>query len=119
MGRFTLAVNNKVLDTEFGSNDRDGGWESGGRVYLPAGQARLTLHDLTGFCGRCDAIYLSLDAKPPPNDAPRPWCRHLRGVPEKPVDTGTFDVVVVGGSVVGAAAALAAARLGERVAPRP
>lgn len=104
------------MGVEFGANDRDWGWELGGRVSLPAGRARLTLHDLTGFCARCDAIYLNLDGQAPPDEAPRAWRRCLRGMPEQPVDAGIFDVVVVGGGVVGAAAALAAARLGERVA---
>jgi len=118
-GRFTLSVNGTILDTEFGANDRDWSWQSAGQVDLPAGQTRLTLHDLTGFGGRCDAIYLSTDDTAPPeavDDASRAWRRRMRGLPDEPADAGRFDVVVVGGGVTGAAAALTAARLGDRVA---
>lgn len=118
-GRFTLSVNGTTIDTEFGANDQDWNWQLGGRVKLPAGDARLSLHDLTGFCGRCDAIFFSRDDTAPPEavgEATRAWRRRLRGLPENPVDGGTFDVVVVGGGVPGTAAALTAARLGERVA---
>ncbi|KIW73121.1 hypothetical protein PV04_01264 [Phialophora macrospora] len=119
-GRFNLVINGATLPIEFGANDKDWTWEFGGKVQLRAGKTTLTLHDLTGFCGRCDAIFFTKEDKlPPPNgvdEQARAWRRKLRGLPDQPVDGGTFDVVVVGGGVVGAAAALTAARLGERVA---
>ena len=118
-GRFTLFVGGKRLPTEFGANDRDWNWELGGQVNLPAGEVTLALHDLTGFCGRCDAIFFTTEETAPPaevNEASRAWRRRLRGLPEEPVNGGSFDVVVVGGGVAGTAAALTAARLGQRVA---
>lgn len=118
-GRFILTINENYLSTEFGANDKDWNWQVGGRVELPAGEAKLTLHDLTGFCGRCDAIFFSLNDTPPPqqaNKAAHSWRRQLLGLPDGPVDAGNYNVIVVGGGVPGATAALAAARLGERVA---
>lgn len=118
-GRFTLSINGRALDTEFGANDQDWSWQSAGMVSLAKGDAVLALHDLTGFNGRCDAIYFSRDGSVPPNTvdpASRAWRKALRGLPMEPVDAGDFDVVVVGGGVSGCAAALTAARLGQRVA---
>jgi hypothetical protein len=118
-GRFTLLIDDIPLATEFGANDQDWSWQSGGRVTLPRGEVALALHDLTGFDGRCDAIYFSADGRAPPNavdDASRRWRKALRGLPADPVDAGEFDIVVVGGGVSGCAAALTAARLGQRVA---
>ena len=44
---------------EFGANGQDWSWEYGGVGRLGRGPVRLSLHDLTGFDGRCDAIYLT------------------------------------------------------------
>jgi hypothetical protein len=118
-GRFTLSINGTTLETEFGANGQDWSWQSAGKVSLPKGDVTLALHDLTGFDGRCDAIFLSIDRLVPPNEvneASRAWRRALRGLPDQPIDAGHYDVVVVGGGISGCAAALTAARLGQRVA---
>ena len=118
-GRFTVTINGTPLNTVLGTNDKDWVWQHAGEVELQVGDAKLTLHDLTGFCGRCDAIFLSRDSTSPPegtDEVGRTWRRKVRGLPARPVAAGKFDVVIVGGGVPGIAATLTAARLGNRVA---
>lgn len=118
-GRFTLSISGTTVPTEFGANGKDWTWQSAGEVALPSGAATFVLHDLTGFEGRCDAIFLGRDGAVPVDgagDDARAWRRQLRGLPAEPIDAGEFDVVVVGGGVAGCSATLSAAREGCRVA---
>lgn len=113
-GRFQLRINGKPLPQEFGTA---GGWhwQPGGSVDLPEGELTLALHDLTGFDGRCDAIYLTNEesAVPPETAESR---RKLLGWPAEPPDSGPYDLVVCGGGYAGMSAAMAAARQGLTVA---
>ena len=117
-GRFQLLVNGTSLETTFGSEGTAWDWQAGGTVTLPAGEVSLALHDLTGFDGRCDAIVFTTDATPPPNDSQvlPTWRRVALGLPEKPIQQGPFDLVVIGGGYSGIAASLSAARMGLNVA---
>ncbi len=118
-GRFQLLVNDKPLQIVFGTEGAAWHWQQGGAVRLDAGATKLALHDLTGFEGRCDAIVLTTDKQfvPPESvdllDSFR--CR-LLGLSTKPADAGQFDLVVTGGGIAGTCAALAAGRLGLKVA---
>lgn len=118
-GRFQLVVNGRPLATTFGTEGAEWHWQDGGTVELPAGEISLALHDLTGFDGRCDAILFTTDLSFVPPADPKglaAWRKKAEGLPEKPVDTGPFDLVVVGGGYAGIASAISAARMGCKVA---
>ncbi|MGB3771174.1 MAG: FAD-dependent oxidoreductase [Rhodococcus sp. (in: high G+C Gram-positive bacteria)] len=117
-GQFTVTIGSRTLSRTFGASGQGWGWEAAPAVQLARGATDVTLHDLTGFDARCDALYLSLDNVPPPDVGADllVWRAGLVGSPDTPTDGGEFDVVVVGGGVTGSAGALAAARLGLRVA---
>src|ERR1019366_693043 len=117
-GRFKLLVNGKPLSTTFGTEGAAWHWQDGGSVKVGR-EAKVALHDLTGFEGRCDAILFAKDAGfTPPNDlaALAALRREALGLSETPEDGGSYDLVVVGGGIAGTSAALSAARLGLRVA---
>ena len=104
-GSFEVVVDGVPLDGVGGTEGRDWHWQKLGRVALAAGDHRIALHDLTGFNGRCDALYLATDPDAKP------------GRPETPVAdcTNRYDLVVVGGGVPGICAAVSAGRYGLKV----
>ena len=66
-GRFQVIINGKPSPETFGTKTEEWAWQDGGSVILKKGENKISLHDLTGFEGRCDAIYLTrnLGAKAP------------------------------------------------------
>ena len=117
-GQFRVLVDGAALPPTFGVNPPDWGWVDGGLVTFTNAATRIALHDLTGYEGRCDAVFVTslLDAPPPPNAlAPlNAWRREQLGIVPEAVPA--FDTVIVGGGLAGCAAALAAARSGATVA---
>jgi len=91
-------------------------WQPGGTYHLGKGKHEIVLHDLTGLDGRCDAILLTTSSETPGSSLES--YRELREelLPTPVEDKGTFDFVVVGGGMSGLCAAIAAARLGIKVA---
>ncbi len=117
-GRYSVLVNGVALETEFGTKGNEWHWHRGDTVEL-AGEAEVTLHDLTGFEGRCDALLFAQDLEwtPPSEGEPLEALRtELLGLEGAPTDRGDFDLVVVGGGTAGTCAAITAARLGLTVA---
>jgi hypothetical protein len=117
-GKFQVLIDGKPLATTFGTEGAAWHWQDGGLVDVRE-TTKVSLHDLTGFEGRCDALLFAKDAKSqPPNDL-EPLTklrRELLGLPEQPERGGQYDLVVVGGGIAGTSAALAGARLGLTVA---
>lgn len=118
-GRFQLGVGGKKIDTEFGTKSKIWFWHDGGTVDIDSVETTLTLHDLTGFDGRCDAIYFTKDpSATPPNESVvlSKWRREQLGLKEKPTVKEGYDLVIIGGGYSGMGAAISAARMGCKVA---
>ncbi len=117
-GRFLVLVDGKKLERELGKNP-GWNWEYAGSVNLKMGETKISLHDLTGFEGRCDAIFLTMkknEKLPAEAEAMKKWRLAQSGVPEIPQKTVKYDLVVVGGGIAGTAASIAAAEQRMKVA---
>ncbi len=117
-GRFNLLINGSALDHEFGAASDEWGWEKGGAVTLESATVELELEDLTGFDGRCDALFLTRNVGEIPNNSSEvmsAWRRKHSDIAEVREEK-EFDLVVVGGGLAGTSAAIAASRMGLSVA---
>ena len=118
-GKFNILINDKPLQVTFGTQDTEWNWQYGGTIKIKEGESKVSLHDLTGFNGRCDAILFTTDSPFRPENSPEKLAffrKKALGLPDKPESAGKFDFVVVGGGMAGTCAALSAARLGLKVA---
>ena len=116
-GAFKVKVGSKTLKTVLGTSGDSWQWQYAGSLNLKAGQSSVSLCDLTGFNGRCDAIFMTnQDGLTPPEaeDELAAFRRRMLDLPEPQVKK--YEFVVVGGGIAGMCAATAAARLGCKVA---
>jgi hypothetical protein len=117
-GRFYVSIDGKQLETQLGKNT-GWNWEYAGEIKLQKGERTLALHDLTGFEGRCDALFLSTkkNEKLPINlQELKAWRDKKSGKQISQPQVEKFDLVVVGGEIAGCAASIAAAEQGLKVA---
>ncbi len=116
-GRFKLDVNGSVLESEQGTLD-GWNWQYAGQAEINTLNTNLALRDLTGFDGRCDALYFTTRNIPPPSEAKKlaTWRKKMERGSQKITSTENFDFVIVGGGIAGCAAAMAAAGRGMHVA---
>jgi len=120
-GRFKVLVDGTPLKPDFGTESKAWHWQKGGKIEISSpGEIKVELKDLTGFDGRCDAIYFSREASPvlPSDDLVElaAWKDRLSGRAGKDIEEQTFDVVIVGGGIAGCSAALTARSQGLKVA---
>lgn len=117
-GKFMISVNGKELQKELGITGNEWQWESAGEMPLKKGATTVLLRDLTGFNGRCDAVYLTSDKNDvPPSDLSglALFRKQMLRLPA-PQNNDNYDLIVAGGGVAGICAAVSAARLGCKVA---
>ncbi len=115
-GRFAVRVDGETLPTVLGTNGAAWAWQKAGEIELGAGRHALALHDLTGFNGRCDAIYMTDDLgfTPPDDAAAIEEMRRELNWHEIAEFGEAYDLIVAGGGVAGVCMALAARRTGTK-----
>lgn len=116
-GRFSMRVDGRDLPEILGTDSSDWHWQRAGSVRLTSGRHRLALHDLTGFDGRCDAVYIApANESCPPHGGPElAEFRRRHICPKAETCATTYDLIVAGGGIAGICTALAAARSGGTV----
>ena len=116
-GKFNIKINNKKLSTILGDEDNQWYWQKVGKTSIKKGDKSIALHHLTGFDGRCDAIFFTTDENNiPPADTELLADFRQKYLPQIAKNAGEFDFVVVGAGTAGMCAAIAAARNGSKVA---
>lgn len=116
-GVFEILVNGQALPETLGTNGVPWAWQKAGKVSLEKGKARFALHDLTGFNGRCDALYLTLDPNARPENDNQKLAAMRRRIAKTVCkdDPVVYDLAVAGGGMAGICTAIAAMRTGSRV----
>ncbi len=116
-GKFKVIVGGVTLPEELGTNGPEWSWQNAGLVSISAGAVKIVLHDLTGFNGRCDALYLTTDTAEVPPDSAEELAefRHKKNGIICRNDPAYYDLIVAGGGIAGMCAALSAARTGSKV----
>ena len=116
-GLFEISVNGKRCGGIFGNEGAEWHWQYGGMIEVTDVQAMVRIHDLTGFEGRCAAVFFTLEDITPPDDIHElaDFRRAMTGN-ENNEALGSFDIVVAGGGIAGICAAISSARNGLSVA---
>jgi hypothetical protein len=116
-GIFKLIINEREIEKELGT-ENSWGWQYAGKLHIKDRHVNLELKDMTGFEGRCDAIYFSKTKNAPPENEKElsKWRKERLGENDIPPQSQAFDVVIVGGGIAGCAAAIAATEQELKVA---
>ena len=105
-GKFLIKIDGKTLPVTLGTKGKDWAWQKAGSVSLKSGVHSIALHDLTGFNGRCDAVYIT-DGESPSNEPSEIESLRKRLNYKEVYDCGEeFDLIVCGGGVAGTCTAL-------------
>ena len=116
-GKFKIKLDNEELEETLGTKNKEWSWQFAGKSHLSKGVHTIALHDLTGFNGRCDAIYIT-NTETVPNNSISEIGRMRKELNWKEINIHPrqYDLVVVGGGIAGICTALTAKRTGLSVA---
>ena len=86
-GMFQVEVEGNVLSQQLGVSGDAWMWEYAGEFEADSRKVTVSLKDLTGFDGRCDAIYFSRRKQAPVEDMAQLRGRLVKGY-DRPVNKG-------------------------------
>ena len=117
-GVFQLLANGKTVAERLGDSPSEWGWQNAGVLDVADASVpvKIALHDLTGFEGRCDAVFFSRNGRtgPPENgEELRNFRKKILGIEPVPYPE-KYGLIVVGAGTAGLSAAISAARLGVK-----
>lgn len=118
-GKFKVCIQGNELSEILGATGSEWEWQYAGCFRAKSCEIEVSLKDLTGFDGRCDAIMFTRKKKAPAASTTEEMTalrKRLIKDYDKSHDMGEYDFVVAGGGVAGMCAAVSAARLGLKVA---
>lgn len=115
-GVFQLLADGEIVSGKLGDEPTLWGWQKAGELEVKgAGEhVKISLHDLTGFNGRCDAVFFSRSGRAvPPQSGVElaAFRKKMLGIRTE-VDPERYDLIVVGAGTAGLSAAISASRLG-------
>lgn len=114
-GAFRISVGGTELDATLGTEGSGWMWQYAGAVET-AEKCAVVLHDMTGFDGRCDAVWLTPDKSVVPPDSGEALAEFRTRHNPPRLRKVKYDFVVIGGGIAGMCASVAAARQGVKVA---
>lgn len=103
-GLFSVIIDGETLADSLGCAPSVWGWVKAGKIDAEHRKIDVTLHDHTGFNGRCDAICFTRSENIDLEDIERQN--------KTVIHSDTYDLIVAGGGMAGLSAGVAASRLG-------